>query len=576
MKILSVDDKSENLYMLEALLRGYGHEVDSASDGLRALQLTSRGRYDLIISDILMPRMDGFQLCRELKKDDRLRDIPFIFYTATYTDPRDAAFALSLGADRFLVKPLEPEEFIKTIEEVVAQKTAATFTDSAEAVSEDEAIYLKEYNARLINKLEKKMLDLEAANRALIEDIEERERAARERARLEDKLRHAQKMEAIGTLAGGIAHDFNNILAGIIGFAELGLHEVANPLSADQHFREILKASQRARDLVRQILAFSRQREQDRQPIELSDTVKEALKLLRATIPVSIDIVSKIEEGTPTVLADSTQVHQIVTNLVTNAWHAIGNKPGTITVRVNNFPVDEDFARANPDLRPGRYVRLSISDNGSGIPAEMLGRIFEPFFTTKGPDEGTGLGLSVVHGLMKSFDGAITVYSNAGEGTTLNLFFPALEFGAAPAKPEEFPEPRGHGERILFVDDEAVLTMLGGRFLTRLGYTPITQTDPRAAIALFKDQPFDVVITDLTMPHFSGIDFARCLWEIRPDARVVLTTGYSATLDCKRAQELGFSDLLLKPYTVHGLGETLQRVLKAASPMSSKRQAVAV
>jgi response regulator RpfG family c-di-GMP phosphodiesterase len=199
--------------------------------------------------------MDGFQLCRELKKDAYLRDIPFIFYTATYTDPRDAAFALSLGADKFLIKPLEPEVFIKAIQEVVDHKAVAAPSGATEALTEDEAIYLKEYNARLITKLEKKMLDLEAANRALIDDIEERERSARERLRLEEKLRHAQKMEAIGTLAGGIAHDFNNILAGIIGFAELGLDEVSNPLSCDQHFREIVKAGQRARDLVRQILA---------------------------------------------------------------------------------------------------------------------------------------------------------------------------------------------------------------------------------------------------------------------------------------------------------------------------------
>ena len=572
MRILSVDDKSENLYMLEALLRGYGHEVDSASDGHRALQLTGGGRYDLIISDILMPRMDGFQLCRELKKDERLRLIPFIFYTATYTDPRDAAFALSLGADRFLIKPLEPETFIKAIMEVVAQKAQTGPARSTEADTEDEAIYLKEYNARLITKLEKKMLDLEAANRALIDDIQERERAALERARLEEKLRQAQKMEAIGTLAGGIAHDFNNILAGIIGFAELGLHEVSDPLSADQHFREILKAGQRARDLVRQILAFSRQREQDRQPIELGETVKEALKLLRATIPVSIEIVTKIEEQTPTVLADSTQVHQIVTNIVTNAWHAIGHKAGTITVQLATFPVDEDFAHSNPDLRPGRYVRLSISDNGSGIPPENLGRIFEPFFTTKAPDEGTGLGLSVVHGLIKSFDGSITVYSSPGEGTTLNLYFPALEFGATAAKPEETPEPRGHGERILFVDDEPVLTMLGARFLSRLGYSAVTQTDPRAALALFKDEAFDAVVTDLTMPHSSGIEFARCLWEIRPNTRVLLTTGYSATLDNKRARDLGFCELLLKPYTVHGLGEALQRMFSSAAPAPSSRQ----
>ena len=576
MKILSVDDKPENLYMLEALLRGYGHEVNSASDGRLALQMAGSDHYDLIISDILMPKMDGFQLCRELKKDARLSQIPFVFYTATYTDPRDAAFALSLGADRFLVKPLEPEEFVKAIQEVVEQKAKIEPRPGIEEVAEDEAIYLKEYNARLITKLEKKMLDLEAANHALIDDITERERAARERARLEDKLRHAQKMEAIGTLAGGIAHDFNNILAGIIGFAELGLHEVSNPLSADQNFREILKAGKRARDLVRQILAFSRQRDQDRQPLELGETVKEALGLLRATIPVSVEIVAKIEEDTPMVLADSTQVHQIVTNIVTNAWHAIGEKPGIIMVQLGNFQVDFDFAHANPDLRPGRYVRLSISDSGSGIPTEVLGRIFEPFFTTKAPDEGTGLGLSVVHGLMKSFDGAITIYSNPGEGTTLNLYFPALEFGATATRPEELDEALGHGERILFVDDEPVLTMLGGRFLTRLGYLPITQSDPRAALALFKDQEFDAVITDLTMPHFSGIEFARCLWELRPETRVLLTTGYSATLDAGRARDLGFCELLLKPYTVQALGEALQSALSSTGPAPRTRRAVRV
>ncbi len=563
MKILSVDDKAENLYMLEALLRGHGHEVDSASNGLTALQLAERGVYDLIISDILMPRMDGFQLCRELKKDDRLRQIPFIFYTATYTDPRDASFALSLGADRFLIKPLEPEAFMQAVEEVVTQRAGtAPPVESGEA-PEDEAIYLKEYNARLIAKLEKKMLDLEAANRALIEDIAERERAALERARLEERLRQAQKMEAIGTLAGGIAHDFNNILAGIIGFADLGLQEVSDPLAADQHFREILKAGERARDLVKQILAFSRHREQDRKPLRLDDTVHEALRLMRATLPPSIGLVTRIDTGTPSVLADGTQVHQIVTNLVANASHAICGQNGAITVQLAVFQVDEDFSQTHPDLRPGRYVRLSVSDNGRGIPPETMGRIFEPFFTTKAPGEGTGLGLSVVHGLIKSFDGAITVYSEPGHGTTFHLYFPALEFGATATQPEERAEPRGRGERILFVDDEPVLAMLGERFLTRLGYQPVIKTDARAALALFREDPFDLVITDLTMPHISGIELARSVWATRPDTRVVLTTGYSATLDSQRAQEIGFRELLLKPYTVHSLGEALQRALKS-------------
>jgi signal transduction histidine kinase len=565
MRILSVDDKAENLYMLEALLRGHGHEVDSASNGQTALQLAERGVYDLIISDILMPRMDGFQLCRELKKDDRLCRIPFIFYTATYTDPRDASFALSLGADRFLIKPLEPDDFMKAIGEVVAQKPHCATTVDGSEPPEDEAIYLKEYNARLVAKLEKKMLDLEAANRALIEDIAERERAALERVKLEEQLRQAQKMEAIGTLAGGIAHDFNNILAGIIGFADLGLQESTDPLATDQHFREILKAGQRARDLVRQILAFSRHREQDRKPLHLDDSVDEALRLVRASLPACIEIASTFEEQTPYVLADSTQIHQIVTNLVTNASHAIGAKSGTISVQLSVFLVDEDFARTHPDLRPGRYVRLSISDSGHGIPSDTLGRIFEPFFTTKPTGEGTGLGLSVVHGLMKSFDGAITVYSEPGEGTTFNLYFPALEFGATGTEVEECLEPRGRGERVLFIDDEPVLAMLGERFLTRLGYTPVIQTDPRAALVRFQDQPFDLVVTDLTMPQLSGIELARHLWALRPETKVILTTGYSATLDPKRAHDLGFRELLLKPYTVNGLGEALQKALRGGS-----------
>ncbi len=560
MKILSVDDKAENLYMLEALLRGHGHEVDSASHGLAALRLAQAKSYDLIISDILMPRMDGFQLCREMKKNDRLRNIPFIFYTATYTDPRDADFALSLGADRFLVKPLEPEAFIKEVNEVVAQHQEKVATEPPEVV-EDEAIYLKEYNARLISKLEKKMLDLEAANRALIEDIADRERAAHERVKLEEKLRQAQKMEAIGTLAGGIAHDFNNILAGIIGFADLGMQEVNDPAASGQSFSEILRASQRARDLVRQILAFSRHREQERHPLHLDDTVQEALRLLRASLPPAVAIDVQITPNTPTVLANSTQIHQIATNLVTNAAHAIGEKTGTVGVRVGVFQVDEDFARTHPDLRPGRYVQLSVSDNGRGMSPETMGRIFEPFFTTKAPGEGTGLGLSVVHGLMKSFDGAVTVYSEPGAGTTFHLYFPAVEFGATTAQPEERVEKRGGGQRVLFVDDEPVLANLGLRFLKRLGYEPVAQSDPRMALALFKDEYFEAVITDLTMPGFSGVEFARALWEIRPKTRIILTTGFSATLDAQRAMELGFKEMLIKPYTVYGLGEALNRAL---------------
>ncbi len=562
MRILSADDKPENLYMLEALLRGHGHTVDSASNGLDALKLAERGVYDLIISDILMPRMDGFQLCRELRKDDRLRHIPFIFYTATYTDPRDASLALSLGADRFLIKPLEPDAFIREMEEVIARK-AAHPPEAAEE-PEDETIYLKEYNARLIAKLEKKMLDLTAANALLQEEISQRERTAIERLKTEEKLRQAQKLEAIGTLAGGIAHDFNNILAGILGFADLGLQEATDPRASAASFQEILSAGARARDLIRQILAFSRHREQDRQPLDLEADVRDALRLLRATLPVSVEIIAELESGTPKVLADSIQVHQIVTNLVTNAWHAIGDRPGTVRVHLTPFPVDADFAHTHPDLRPARYVRLAISDNGSGMDSATAARIFEPFFTTKEPGRGTGLGLSVVHGIMKSCDGAISVYSEPGGGTTFHLYFPALDFDApASASAAEPPLIRGTGQSILFIDDEPVLIQLGERFLRRLGYAPVIEKDASAALTLVRERTFDLVITDLTMPQLSGIDLARRIWEIRPGTRVILTTGYSATLDTPRAREIGFRELLLKPYSIQALGDCVQRALSS-------------
>jgi CheY-like chemotaxis protein len=563
-KILSVDDKAENLYMLEALLRGHGHEVDSASNGLDALRLAERGAYDLIISDILMPRMDGFQLCRELKKDERLCRIPLIFYTATYTDPKDAAFALSLGAARFLTKPLEPEKFIEAINEVTAAAhEAPPAPPNADDSAEDESIYLKEYNARLIAKLEKKMLDLEVANKALQEDIDERERAERERDRLEGQLRRAQKMEAIGTLAGGIAHDFNNILAGIIGFAEFGLQDCRDPRAAAQHFSEILRASSRARELVHQILTFSRQRERPREPLALTPAIEEDLLMLRATIPATVTLDFQPEPDLPYVLADATHVHQLVTNLVTNAWHAIGGVPGKVALQLVKFDVDADFSHAHPDLQPGRYVRLSISDTGHGMSAEIAERIFEPFFTTKESGKGTGLGLSVVHGIMQACDGAIDVYSEPGAGTVFHLYFPALEADAFAPTKQSTPLPRGHGERILLVDDEPVLAALGERFLRRLGYQPTALTDPAQALAKFRADPFDLVITDLMMPLMSGVDLARHIWQTQRDAPVILTTGFSASLDTTKAIEMGFRDLLLKPCHIQALGESLQRVLAA-------------
>lgn len=562
MKILSVDDKAENLYMIEALLRGHGYEVDSASDGTEALRLAHSGKYDLIVSDILMPRMDGFQLCRELKRDPRLAGIPLVFYTATYTDPRDAAFALSLGAAKFLIKPMEPDQFVKALQETLAASAGAQRPASAEA-PEDEAIYLKEYNARLISKLEKKMLDLDASNRALREDIAERERQSAERAKLERQLRQAQKLEAIGTLAGGIAHDFNNILGAIVGFAELGEQESEAGGVEQKLFGEIMRAATRGRGLTQQIMAFSSQADPSREPLRLEAAITEAINLTRPLLPEQVEVRTEIAPGVASVFGNATQMHQILANLIQNAGHAIGQRPGVITIKLGNCRVDEPFAQAHPGLSCGRYVRLSVGDDGAGMDEKTVDRIFDPFFTTRSFGEGTGLGLSVVHGIIKACDGAITVQSQPGHGSTFDIYLPAHESESAAMPDVAHPAAEGHGGRVLLVDDDAAVARVTGRSLERCGYQVSVFTEARAALAAFRKGEFDLVITDLTMLDATGIEVAQTVWAERPGTPVVLITGYSATLDAAQARAMGFRDLLYKPFTSQELAACVRNALTA-------------
>ena len=540
MKILSVDDHAESLFFLGALLRGHGHTVDTASDGQEALNLAENGGYDLVISDILMPRMDGFQLCRELRRNERHRHLPFIFYTGTSTDSRDESFALSLGADRFLVKPLDPSQLLAEVERVVAEK-AARGPEAAGEI-EDEAIYLKEYNARLVAQLEVKMLDLESANQRLA---------------AESQRRQAEKLEAIATLGGGIAHDFNNLLAGITGFAHLGMEAASDRASAAACFRAILKAGKRGVDLVSHLITFARNGQPARRFIVLAEHAGAALDQFRPTLPAWIELATEFAPDAPPILAAEAQIHAAVMQLVSNASDALGEKSGRILVQTAGFAIDATFARCHPGLCPGPYVRLSVSDNGAGIAASAVGRIFEPFFTTKGFGRGTGLGLSIVHGIMQACDGFVSVDTQPGTGTTFHLFFPVVQSDATAPGGESV----GRGQRVLFVDDEPVLAALGEGYLTRLGYAPVAMGDPALALAFFRENPCDLVVTDLSMPQLNGIDFAREVWAIRPETRVVLTTNYSATLDATRAREMGFRELLLKPYNIHGLGECVVRAL---------------
>ncbi len=394
------------------------------------------------------------------------------------------------------------------------------------------------------------------------------ERLAQEtREQLEARLRQAQKMEAIGTLAGGIAHDFNNILGIVVGFTELARLDADGNVAVRESLANVLTAAERAKDLVARMLAFARPQEPRRSPLAPAAVIGDALKLVRAALPTSIDIRTRLEPDLPPVLADATQLHQVIMNLASNAAHAMGERGGHLDIGLHQVDVGPELAATHPDLNVGPYVRLSVHDTGPGMDAATLERIFEPFFTTRGPSQGTGLGLSVVHGIVRGHGGAIVVQTRPGEGTAFEIYFPA-EATAVPVAPDA-PErlPGGHGERLLLVDDEPGLVDAGRRILESLGYRVTAVTDPTAALAGVQADPqaFDAVIADLTMPGMSGIDLARALRQLRPGVPFILTTGFGGRMTPASARALGITELLIKPVTRESLARAVHAALAAAA-----------
>ncbi len=386
-----------------------------------------------------------------------------------------------------------------------------------------------------------------------------------ERKQLQTQLQQAQKMEAIGTLAGGIAHDFNNILAAILGYNELALLEMTEDNRAYKSITEALKACQRGKDLVSRILTFSRQDEQRKKAVSLSQIVAETLKMVRALIPVSIDIRTQIEPDVGIVEADPTQVHQVILNLCTNAAHAIGQARGTITVSLDCHVLGETAASVHPELGPGTYACLTVTDNGEGIPDELLNKIFEPYFTTKDSGQGTGIGLATTHGIVRSHGGVITATSQVAQGSVFKVYLPRAQ-GQVTCEPEERASRPTGSERILFVDDETALQDIGRRMLRHLGYQVEVTGDSLEALALFSDAPqsFDLVITDMTMPNMTGEQLAQRLLAIRPDLPIILCTGYSEKITPERAHRLGIRDFHLKPLNIEQLAAKVRGLLDDA------------
>jgi PAS domain S-box-containing protein len=401
----------------------------------------------------------------------------------------------------------------------------------------------------------------------IVQDISDRKKAEEENEQLQGQLIQAQKMEAIGTLAGGIAHDFNNILGAILGYAEMVREDCPAGSIAARDLDQILLASNRAKELVKQILAFSRQVDMTKIPLQPASIVKETVKLLRSSLPTTIAIEQDIDPATAPVFADPTQLHQILMNICTNAFHAMEEKGGTLRISLTDIDLADQALAGVPHIHPGRFVRLSISDTGQGIPPEIRERIFEPYFTTKEKGKGTGMGLAIAHGIVKSHGGFITVESQPGKGTVFHITLPALKEYATIESKASGCVPMG-SERILFIDDEPMLAEMAKTMLERLGYTVTIRSDSLDAMAIFAARPesFDLVITDQTMPGITGVDLARRMMQIRPDIPIILCTGYSNLISEEKTRSLGIRGFALKPLAKKEIAVLIRNVLDSPKP----------
>jgi len=399
--------------------------------------------------------------------------------------------------------------------------------------------------------------------RGVVRDVTERKFAVEEKVRLEAQLQQAYKMESIGTLAGGIAHDFNNILSPIMVHSEMGMMKLPPDNPAQHNLNEIFKAGERARDMVMQILMFSRKEAGKRAAIKIIPILKEVLKMLRSSLPTTIDIHQNLETESDTIFANSTQIHQILLNLGTNATHAMRERGGTLKVSLVQEELDSGAAEEYSDLNPGSYMRLTMSDTGCGMDEETMQKIFDPYFTTKGPGEGTGMGLAVVHGIVKSYGGDITVESELGKGTTFHIVLPRVEAEVTPVKEHKIELPRGT-ERLLFVDDEKGAVDAIQPMLENLGYNVTARTSSIEALEVFRNKAyeFDLVITDMTMPNMTGKELAGELMSIRSDIPVILCTGFSEQIDEDRAKEMGIRAFVMKPIVMNEIANTIRQVLE--------------
>lgn len=512
--VLIVEDDQGLLYLIQKNLQRLGFRTDGTTSAAVAIEIIAENPPLLLLLDYQLDEMTGRQLIETLNQ--QYSTPPFIIMTG-HGNETIAVEMMKLGARDYLIKDAS---FLELLPSVVKQ-----------AVN----------HLKMENKLEAAVLKTK---------------------RLEELLRQAQKMEAIGTMAGGIAHDFNNILTAILGYTEMAIEDSPSGSQIVYQLEQVLKAGHRAKDLIKHILAFSRKDEVNRISLNLQQIINETISLLKAILPSTVIIKKDIDPTCGNVLADPTQIHQVLINLCTNSSQSMEKSEGNLEIILQRVEIDHQSIINSVELRPGTFIKLSVRDNGPGIPSTIIDRIFDPYFTTKKVGQGSGMGLAVVHGIVKSHDGIITVQSDPGKETVFEVYFPEIATEVAP-QATFFGDLQVGTERILLVDDEVLIADITGKRLERLGYQVVTETSSKIALELFLAAPddFDLVITDQTMPHLSGAALAAELLKERLNIPIIMISGYSTNMSKEKAAEIGIKAFAMKPIAMHDLASIIRTVL---------------
>ena len=590
-EILIVEENLSQAEQLKHILEQHDHKVSVEHNAELALAAVRRRKPQIVISDVLLPGIDGYELCREIKADENLRDIPVILLTSL-SDTKDVILGLKCGADNFVTKPYDEELLMSRIQYIVLNRelrvgagtqTGLDIIFNGEkysitperqqmvdllisiyeaAVQKNLELVRVEQEVRALN--ERLRIEVKETTSELMEETGERKLVEQALIESEARLQHSQKMEAIGTLAGGVAHDFNNLLTAIIGNAQLGLLDLGPEDPLYGRLIEIEDSGKRAAELTRQLLIFSRRERLEPSALNLNDTINNFVRMLVRIIGEHIELRFQGSADLSTVLADPGQIEQVLMNLVVNARDAMP-EGGELIIETQNTVVDQTYCNTRPYAQPGRYVQISVTDTGAGMDGETLQHIFEPFFTTKEAGKGTGLGLALAYGIIKQHEGMIEVYSEPGYGTTFKVYLPAQEMAVEEKLYQTQPILRGGTETILVAEDDETLQRLLTTMLTGLGYKVILTCDGEAAVEKYSSylEQIDLVILDMVMPRMGGREAYKRIRKLGSDVPVIFMTGYSAEMaQSKFVLETG-SAFIQKPYGIAALGHKVRNALDA-------------